>query len=406
MTEILKWSAVETVAHLKARDVSAREVTEAHLARIDAVNPSLNAIVDDVPDAIDRAKAIDAGKIDPGILHGAPVTTKINTDQKGLVNTNGLPAMKHNVAPDDAAVVRNLHAAGAVVVGRTNTPEMSLRWCTSNPLHGITLNPWDDTVTPGGSSGGASAALAAGIGVIAHGNDLGGSVRYPAYCCGLVGLRPSRGRIANYNPSVPGGRAPMTAAMAVQGPLGRSVADVRLGLEAMRGFAAEDPAWTAASGNGRLKTGRIGVATDFYEDAQHPTVRDAMERAAQAAKSSGCDIMPVKLPDTDRISELWGQLLFTETEVLSKADIETYGSADLQRWLETFTTQFGLLDLAGYMNAIAERSVLQRRWARMFETIDAVIMPTSLSPPLRTTSNSNTPDVHMNSSTRKSRSIS
>lgn len=381
MSQIIGWSGVETVARLKARDVSASEVTEAHLRRLEAVNPALNAVVDDVPDALDRARAIDAGDIDPGLLHGAPVTTKINTDQAGLVSTNGLPALKDNVAPGDAAVVRNLHAAGAVVVGRTNTPEMSVRWCTSNPLHGVTLNPWDAGVTPGGSSGGAAAAVAAGVGVIGHGNDLGGSVRYPAYCCGVAGIRPSRGRIPNYNPTVPAGRAPMTAAMSVQGPIARSVADVRLGLDAMRGYAFEDPAWTAATANGRRKTGKIGIAVEFYDDEQHAHVQQAMKRADEAARGAGLTIEPVVLPDVARISQLWGQLLFTEMEVMSKSDIATYGSDDLQRWIATFTDRFGLLDLSGYMNGIAERPVLQRAWAKMFQTLDAVIMPTSLAPP-------------------------
>lgn len=381
MSEIISWSAVETVARLKARDVSAAEVTQAHLDRIAAVNPALNAVVDEVPDAIVRARAIDAGQIAPGILHGAPVTTKINTDQAGLVSTNGLPAMKDNIAPGDAAVVRNMLAAGAVVVGRTNTPEMSVRWCTSNPLHGVTLNPWNPDVTPGGSSGGAAAAVAAGIGVIAHGNDLGGSVRYPAYCCGLAGLRPSRGRIANFNPTVPHGRAPMTAAMSVQGPIARSVADVRLGLETMRGFAVEDPVWTAAQANGRQRTGRIGIAVDFYEAEQHAEVREAMAHARTAAEAAGLRVEPVTLPNTDRICQLWGQLLFTEMEVMSKADVAAMGSEDLQRWIANFTNAFGLLDLEGYMLGIAERPVLQRSWGQMFEQVDAVIMPTSLKPP-------------------------
>ncbi len=381
MSQIVSWSAVETVARLKSREVSAEEVTKAHLDRIVQVNPALNAVVDDVPDALDRARAIDAGQIDPGILHGAPVTTKVNADQQGLVTTNGLPAMKDNVAPGDSAVVRNMLGAGGVVVGRTNTPEMSIRWCTSNPLHGITLNPWDAAVTPGGSSGGASAAVAVGIGTIAHGNDLGGSIRYPAYCCGLPGLRPSRGRIASFNPSMPHGRAPMTAAMSVQGPLARSVADVRLGLQAMRGFAVEDPAWTAAPANGRSKTGKIGLAVEFFEDDQHPDVQAAMTRAREAAEAAGMTVEPVVLPKLEDISRLWGQLLFTEMEVMSKADVSAYGSKDLQRWFNTFTETFGLLDLAGYMAGIAERPVLQRAWWQVFESVDAVIMPTSLQPP-------------------------
>jgi len=143
MSEILTWSAVETVARLRAKTVSAAEVCVAHLARLEAVDPALNAIADRVPDAMARAEAIDQGEMVPGLMHGAP----INTDQEGLVNTNGLPIQADNVAPGHSAAIGNLMEAGAVVVGPTNTPEISLRWCTSNPLHGVTRNPWDMSIT-------------------------------------------------------------------------------------------------------------------------------------------------------------------------------------------------------------------------------------------------------------------
>ncbi|MEM6303991.1 MAG: amidase [Pseudomonadota bacterium] len=382
MSDIIRWSAVETVARLRAREVSAVEVTEAHLARLEQVNPALNAVVDGVPIALNRAAAIDAGQVEPGLLFGAPVTTKINTDQAGVASTNGLPAMQANIARGDAGVVHSLKAAGGVVIGRSNAPEFSMRWCTSNPLHGATLNPWNAATTPGGSSGGAAAAVAAGIGVIAQGNDLGGSVRYPAYCCGLVGLRPSRGRIANFNPTAPGIAAPMTAAMAVQGPLARSVADVRLGLAAMRGFAWEDPAWSAAAAYGRSRTGWIGVAATLFEDTQHSTVRAAMGHAERAAAAAGLRPKPVALPQAERICTLWGQLLFTELEVLSKAEIADTGSEPLHRWIADFSTYFSVLNLEGYMKGIAERVLLQRAWNEMFQDVDAVILPTSLLPPV------------------------
>ncbi len=395
MSEIISWSAVETVARLRARSVSASEVTAAHLARLEAVNPKINAVVDHVPDAMARAEAIDNGTRPAGLLHGAPITTKVNADQAGLANTNGLPVQADNIAPADSAVVGNLVAAGAVVVGRTNTPEMSLRWCTSNPLHGVTLNPWDNRVTPGGSSGGASSALAAGIGVIAHGNDLGGSVRYPAHCCGLVGLRPSLGRIPAFNPSAPGERPPMTMQMSVQGPIGRSVADVALGLKAMRGFSPDDPMWSAAPHFGRARGGgplRIGVALNGFETAPSAEVADALKRAQRAAEAAGLRVEEVTLPAAERCAQIWGQLLFTETKGFYTDFIQTHGSDDLQRWLQAFQDYFSVLDLQGYMETIAERGALQRAWAHLFMDFDALIMPVSLIPPFENDLDFRAPD--------------
>ena len=384
MSEILRWSAVETVERLKARDVSAVEVTTTHLARLDAVNPDINAIVDRVPDALDMARDIDEGRRAPGVLHGAPITTKINADQVGLVNTNGFAVLANNVSPDDSAVVANLRREGAVILGRTNTPEMSLRWCTSNPHHGTTLNPWNANITPGGSSGGASASLASGIGVIAHGNDLGGSVRYPAYCCGLAGLKPSRGRVPAYNPSAPKDRPEMTMAFSVQGPLGRSVADVKLGLSAMRGFHPGDANWTAAPANGRTRAKgplRVGIVHDPFDAATHPAVKRSVDKAAAAAEAAGMEVSQCALPEAERVAEIWGQLLFTETEMMYGAFLRDNGSENLLRWIGAFTDYFECLDLNGYMGAMAERARLQRLWATMWDDIDFLIMPTSLIPP-------------------------
>ena len=133
------------------------------------------------------AKAADnarARKAELGALHGVPITIKENVDYEGRPNPNGVPALMNVIAPSDAPVVRNLKKAGAIVLGLTNTPEFSFRGFTDNPLHGLTLNPWDPDITCGGSSGGAGASVAAGIGTIAHGNDIGGSLRWPAHCNG------------------------------------------------------------------------------------------------------------------------------------------------------------------------------------------------------------------------------
>jgi len=213
--------------------------------------------------------------------------------------------------------------------------------------------------------------------VLAHGNVLGGSVRYPAHCCGLVGHRPSLGRVPAFNPSAPGERPPMTMLMSVQGPLARSVADARLGLAAMRGFSVDDPMWSPAPGwGGPSGTGRIGIGTGF-STAPAPEVADAVARAAKAAEAAGYEVVEVELPAVERVAELWGQMLFTETEAFYHDFIRANGSDNLQRWLQAFQDYFQLLDLPGYMHGFAERGAHQRAWAHMFADVDALILPVS-----------------------------
>ena len=202
---VWQWSAVDTAAAIRNGAISAVETVEAHLERMRAVNPRLNAVVVDLSEeALKAAHAADKQRARGGalgLLHGVPITIKENVDYEGRPNFNGVPANKDLVAPSDSPVVRNLKKAGAIVIGLTNTPEFSFRGFTDNPLHGLTLNPWDPNITCGGSSGGAGSAVAAGIGTIAHGNDIGGSLRWPAHCNGVATIKPTQGRIPAFNGS-------------------------------------------------------------------------------------------------------------------------------------------------------------------------------------------------------------
>jgi amidase len=249
VTELWRLPATELAQLVRTRKASAREAAEAALNRLDAVNPKLNAIVEHRPELVlKRADAIDqmvARGEDPGPLAGVPVTTKINADQAGFATSNGTRLQKDLVARTNSPVVDNLLRAGAVILGRSNAPAFSLRWFTSNLLHGSTRNPRSAWLTPGGSSGGAAAAVASGIGHLAQGTDIGGSIRYPAYACGVHGLRPSLGRVPAYNASLPErGIGPQL--MAVSGPIGRTIADLRAGLKAMSASDPRDPWWTPA----------------------------------------------------------------------------------------------------------------------------------------------------------------
>jgi amidase len=235
--ELWQLDAVELARLVRLGQASGREAVTSCLARMDAVNPKLNAVVRRMDDeALAAADAADAARAKGAVLgplHGVPVTIKVNTDQKGHPTDNGVVAFKDVIAPDDAPAVANLRKAGAIIIGRTNVPAFSMRGFSENPLHGRTQNPRDRNVTPGGSSGGAGAAVAAGFGPIGQGNDIAGSVRFPAYCCGVVGLRVGLGRIPSFNPSAKVARAIGGQLMATQGPLTRTVRDARLALSVM-----------------------------------------------------------------------------------------------------------------------------------------------------------------------------
>src|ERR1700757_1599258 len=205
MSELWGLSASEVGRLVRSKKVSAREVAESALQRLDSINPRINAIVDYREDLV-RAQADQVDKIiasgkDPGPLAGVTVTVKINIDQAGFATTDGSTLYKNRFAKSNSPVLDTLLRNGAVLLGRSNAPTFAVRWFTSNLLYGHTSNPRDPALTPGGSSGGAAAGVAAGIGHIGVGTDIGGSIRYPAYACGVHGIRPSLGRVPDYNAS-------------------------------------------------------------------------------------------------------------------------------------------------------------------------------------------------------------
>lgn len=380
---IWQWSAAETAEKIRKREVSCVEVTQAHLARLDAINPALNAVV--VPlheQALARARELDAGRhgLDPlPPLYGVPVTIKINVDQAGQANSDGIPAYRDQIASEDAPVVANLRRDGAVILGQTNTPEFSIRWFTSNPLHGASLNPWNAELTPGGSSGAAAAAVAAGIGCIAHGNDMGGSLRHPAYCCGVTTIRPSFGRIANGNPSATGGRPPVSQLLSVQGPIARSVADVRLGLASMARRSAFDADWTPARSSGRLRQGPLRVAfqLDPFGDGVAPGVELAMRQAREALLAAGHRVEEVTLPDAAEAAALWGRVTMAEVAALFQSEMDQHGSGPLRETVRAYGEHFGPVGLEQVMRDLMARNRIRRAWSQLFERHDLVLLPVS-----------------------------
>lgn len=384
-----KLEAGETAAKIAAKEISAGDVIEAHLARLDAVNPALNAITRPLHDSA-RAAAREADAAVArgdalGPLHGVPVTIKDNVDIAGQSSPNGLPALKDMVAAANSPVVDNLLKAGAIVIGRTNAPEFSLRWHTDNPLFGATVNPWKADWTPGGSSGGASASLAAGVGCLAHGNDLGGSVRYPAYCTGLATVKPTQGRIPAFNPTAKEERPPLMLLMSTQGPICRSVADTRLGLEVMAGGDTRDPWWVPAplTGAPAKRPIRVALVTNPPGTPVDPEVTDALERAEKMLAGAGYEVERVEPPEIARCGEVWAGLITAETRAIMGKAMREIGSADIVRSLDHFESFAPEVDLAGYMRLVGERTRLMRAWMQFLERYPLIVGPVSNITPFK-----------------------
>jgi amidase len=286
-------SAIEMAQLIRAKKLSAREALAAHLAQIERVDPKVNAIVTLVPElaAADAANAdeMQARGETLGPLHGLPVAHKDLLDTRGIRTTYGSPLYKDNVPTEDDIVVQRMRRAGAITIGKTNTPEFGAGSQTFNTVFGATRNPYDLTKTCGGSSGGAAAALACGLAPVASGSDTGGSLRNPAAFCNVVGFRPSPGRVPNPN-------APFAwSTLNTSGCLGRSVADLALALSTIAGpdprapLSVNDPAAGLAK---PLDRSFKGVRVAWYKDLGglpfDPRVRCVVDAHRRTFESLGC----------------------------------------------------------------------------------------------------------------------
>jgi amidase len=381
MTELWQLSATDLAALVRRKQASATEATRAALARLAVVNPRINAVVQEMPDqALSAAAALDAAIArgeDPGPLAGVPVTIKVNADQVGFATTNGLRIQQDVIAQQDNPVVTNLKRAGAIVIGRTNTPAFSLRWFTRNGLHGATKNPRDPAITPGGSSGGAAAAVAAGIGAIGHGTDIGGSIRYPAYACGTHGLRPTLGRVAAFNASGPE-RAIGAQLMAVSGPLARSIADLRLSLAALSQPDARDPWWTPAPLEGPAVPKSVALCIAPEGMPVQAPVEAALREAAKRLEAAGWAVKEVEnTPPLREPAQLQAMLWLAETRRGMNAAIAREDDPDANTIYGFMERLCPAPDLHAFQDALQKRAGLLRQWLLFFEIYPVVLMPVS-----------------------------
>lgn len=379
MSDIWKMSATAQANAVAKGDLSATETVAAALARVDAQNPKLNAIVDQMGEqAQSRAKELDAvfAKSGPvGPLHGVPVTIKENVDQKGRATPNGVVALKDMIAPDDAPLVRNLENAGAIVIGRTNTPEFSFRATTANELHGRTLSPWNDWATSGGSSGGASSAVMSGMGALAHGNDIGGSLRFPAAATGAATVKPGFARVPAWNPSQTAERGAIAQAMSVQGILAREVKDVRLGMKSLIAYDPFDPWQVPMPWDGPEQPRKVGFTKNTYGYDLHPAVESALNTARDALLEAGYELVEIDTPDIAEIGSEAMRVLYGEMKVLMEADIRKYGSAIVNQIFDHYFELFPPYEGDDLIKGMAKRSFYTRQWTRLLQEYPLVLTP-------------------------------
>jgi len=384
--ELWRKGAVELAGMIARKDVSSREVVAAHLARIDEVNPYLNAIVrrwdsDSLAAADIADDAVAAGDV-LGPLHGVPVTVKENIDLAGTPTTQSVVFLANAVSPTDAPVVERVRAAGAIPIGRTNMPDLGLRVTTESSLHGITHNPWHPTRTAGGSSGGEGAALASGMSPLGFGNDIGGSLRNPAACCGIASIKPTQGLVpwaTEIPPQDPGISAQL---MLSEGSMARHVADVRAGLLAIAGAHDRDPRSLPVTLSDRAdgRRLRVAVTADPPGGATHPEVVAAISKAADSLSNAGAEVTEAVPASFARAAQLWGVIISLEV-ASQRALLDLVLGDDGKKFVSYSDDVDPPMDSAALMFAFAERNAIDREWHDFLTQYDVLLMPTWAQPP-------------------------
>lgn len=384
---VWQWSAVTLAAAIRAREISCVEAMAATLARVETHNGAINAIVEDLGASARRQAEANDAALDRGdavgALHGVPVTIKVNVDQAGEATTNGVAAFKDVIAPADAPLVRNLRNAGAIVIGRTNTPEFSFRATTDNDLYGRTMNPWNDRASAGGSSGGAGAAAMMGFGPIHHGNDIGGSLRFPSYACGAATVKPGFGRVPAYNPSQTAERGIMAQQMSVQGVICREVRDVRLAMPALVAPDSRDPWHVPMPFEGAALASaetRVAFTKNAFEFELHPAVSQALDTAREALTAAGYIVEEIEPPMLREAAEVGYRCLFGEMKMIMDADIRRLGSDTLNRIFDQYYDYFPPYEGEDLIKAMADRTRFARAWSVFLEDHPLVLTPFLFQP--------------------------
>jgi len=360
---------------IRRKELLPSELVEAHLARIEQLNPKLNAFVQvDAESARRQARNADeAVARDPnlGLLHGVPLSIKSSIEVAGMRCEAGTQLRAGQVASQDAPLVHRLRQAGAIILGVTNTPELLMAWETDNLLYGRTNNPWDLTRTPGGSSGGEAAAIAAGCSAGGVGSDGGGSIRVPAHFTGICGLKPTPGRIPATGHFPPCAGA--FAGIGVVGPMARTVADLKLLFEVMQGPDDGDPSaapvplrWPSEA---ETKKTPLAYFEDDGRTPVSPETRAAVRTAAEALQRAGFEIRPFRPEGLEKARQLWWKFFGTVGGMLLRPAVQDHES-ELSPILKQFLTWAAedsphtgqsLLDLWGQRDLVRMQILAQMR---------------------------------------------
>ena len=380
MTNLWSLNAKEISNLFLSDEISPDEIINSLEERYEKINPIINAISKETFTS-ERLAGEKLSKMKKegkklGFLAGVPVTVKINTDQKGYASTNGLRLNEKLIAKTDSTVVNNLEKAGALIIGRTNTPAFSMRWFTKNSIHGHTLNPHNNKITPGGSSGGAASATAAGLGCIGHGTDIAGSIRYPAYACGIHGLRPSLGRVPMINYTSPdryiGGQI-----MAVSGPLARSIKDLEMGYNAMRQENYDDPWWVPISENLPPLNKKIALLTDIKGMKITEEVKQNLIEVAKHLENIGWVIENISGPDFEEIAHYQAVLWLAEFRRSSAKLIFEENDEEAIFVFEEMSKKCPDTSIEKFMDALQQRATLGRKWSSFFNKYPLILCPIS-----------------------------
>lgn len=376
MDRLCKKSASELAELVRSKEASSKEIVEAHFNRIKEVNPDINAITLTLEEsALKLADEADsAGEEErKRPFHGVPFTIKENIDFMGTPTTNGIPLLAESMPPRNAPIVDRMLGAGAIPIGRTNLPEMGMRLDTDNPLRGRTFNPWNKALTPGGSSGGEAASIATGMSPFGLGNDIGGSLRNPAYCCGIASLNPSIGRIPFVN-SIEGFiDMGISGAFLSDGPMARSVEDLRTGLSIMAGRHIDDPQSVNTPLSGPIpEKPKAALVKEIANFNLPDATKREIDRAGAILSNSGWSIEEVEAPEVERVYEIWGTVLNSGMlDAMPEEVFKPETAAYLHRFAEPFLSNDLNLD-----QALIERRRLRRLWSAFLTDYQVCIGPT------------------------------
>jgi amidase len=381
VTDLWRMSATELAEAIRSRQASSQEVVEAHLRRIEAVNPAVNAVTAVLGEqAVEAAKAADrvvAGGGDLPRLHGVPFTVKENIDVAGTPTTLGLKALAGAYPRQDAPAVERLKAAGAIPIGRTNLATFTVRWHCDSELYGATMNPWDRSRTPGASSGGDAAALATGMTALGIGSDGLGSLRWPAQCCGVSTLKPTLGRIPDATTAGPDLAAIGIQLTAVVGPMARRVVDLHAAFEVMAGPTWRDP-WTVPAplrGPEPAKPVRVALVVDPAGQGTAEQVQEGLRKAARALADAGYLVDEIEPPSIDEAAKALLVMLSTPG---MRAVWQTFSPmlpADTQRFMSAFFEVAGDPDAVTAAQSFVTRHCLLRAWGEFQQTYPLIAAP-------------------------------